>query len=311
MSVQRMRPAATGKPPVKRKIVAKRETLSLPDEPINLEPDFYKYVTLIHGRPGIGKTTLVMSFPDVLLAACERLSRAIPGYVFNYDNGGIRDWDDFLDMISLLEQTDRFRTIGIDTVTALYQMCFQWVCKKNGVAHPSDDDWGKSWTDIKAEFTAQMDRLIKTGRGVVLTAHSSEREIKSFSGEKYSRIHPEMSGGLLQWIKAKTDFVFYAEYVQDADGKTQRVLFTKGNELVDAKSASLTGEFPMFVPMLKKGGAEYLAKVFKGEAGGLDPATLKPAKTVTKTGMATLNMAKASIARQRLGAVKRPLQSKR
>ena len=177
-------------------------------------------------------------------------------------------------------------------------MCFLWVCKKNGVAHPSDDDWGKTWTDIKTEFTGQMDRLIKTGRGVVLTAHSSEREIKSFSGEKYSRIHPEMSGGLLQWIKAKTDFVFYAEYVQDADGKTQRILFSKGNELVDAKSASLVGEFPMFVPMLKEGGAEYLAAVFRGEAGGLDPATLKPAKTVTKTGMTTLNMEKASVARQ-------------
>lgn len=294
MSVQRMKPKTNRPPPRK---AAVQPTLSLPDSPVELEPDFYKYITFIYGRPGIGKTTFVMSFPDVILAACERLSKAIPGYVFNAENGGIRSWGDFIQLIDLLEKTDRFSTVGIDTVTALYQMCHQYICDKNGIAHPSEDDWGKTWSEIKSEFGAQMDRLIQTGRGVVLTAHSVEREIKSFSGEKYSRINPEMTGGLMQWIKAKTDFVFYAEHVQDASGVTQTVLFTRGNELIDAKSASLHGDFPMIVPLLKKGGAEYIASVFRGEAQGLNPATLRPAKDATKSSIATLNTEKAAVAK--------------
>src|SRR4051812_36123684 len=48
----------------------------LPTEPSAIVHDINKYIGTIHGLPGIGKTTLVMNKPDVLLITFDRMQRA-------------------------------------------------------------------------------------------------------------------------------------------------------------------------------------------------------------------------------------------
>lgn len=275
-----------------------KPALALPVGAKKVSIDFYRLVTCVYGRPGIGKTTFAAGFPDVVLFSCERVSPAISAPDFNAENGGVRDWATFLEGVKLLEQNPKaYRTVVIDTIEALYQHCFRHVCKAKGIDHPQDEAYGKGWDAIKNEFVGGIDRLWATGRGVVFTAHAKEVENTTFSGEKYTRIQPAVGGPALAYLKAKTDCVFYLEYFRGQDGNPIRVAITEGDELVDAKHA---GELPRFMPLRKDGGCELFARAYKGEAVGLTLDQIRTGKATGKAGAALVEGEKVKAAKARV-----------
>jgi hypothetical protein len=215
------------------------------------------------------------------MLSCERVSKGIECFDFNAERGGVTSWEVFRAAVALLEKEKRFKTVVVDTIDVAYQQCLAYVCKKMGIAHPQDEGYGKGWDAVKAEFTGTMDRLWATRRGLVFISHAKEVEIQSHSGEKYTRIQPTMSGQAYNFIKAKTDFVFYAEYYRSADGEPIRILVTQGDDVVDAKSA---GNLPRFLPMRKEDGVETILAAFRGDDVGIDPADLRAGKNTSKSG---------------------------
>ena len=185
-------------------------SIKLPDKPKKAVADFYRYASLIYGRPGVGKTPFLASFPGTVLFSCERVSKGIECFDLNAENGGVYRWEIFREGVKLLQQTDRFQTVAIDTIDAAYQHCLDYVCRKRGIEHPQDEAYGKAWSAVRDEFEAQLDAIWKTGRGIVFSSHAHEVEITSHSGEKYTRSQPTMSGQAYKFIKAKTDFGSYA-----------------------------------------------------------------------------------------------------
>jgi hypothetical protein len=271
--------------------------LVLPTAAKSAVQDLYRYVTLIYGRQGIGKSTWAASYPDSLMLSCERVSQGIPCFDFNYENGGVREWETFREAVELLtpgkKRVSQFRTVIVDTAAAAYSHCMHYVCKRAGVEHPHDkNDYGKTWDAVQYEFSHQLDRLWGAGYGVVFTAHSGEVEYKTHSGEEYTRIQPAVSGQAMKYLKAKTDCIFYAEYVKGADGKTRRILITEGDEVVEAKHP---GKLPRYLPLVMPGGADLVARGFKGEAVGLKDSDVRPART-------TSEQAAKMIERTRMGA---------
>lgn len=265
-----------------RKAQSPSEGFSLPDKPKSACDDFFLYASLIYGRPGIGKTTWAASFPDALLLSCERVSKGIECYDFNVQNGGVHSWRVLRAAVDLLEKNpDRFKTVVIDTIDAAYNQCLEYVCNQEGIDYPKENDFGKSWKKISREFTSVMDRLWATKRGIVFISHAKEVDIQSHSGEKYTRIQPTMSGQAYNFIKAKTDFVFYAEYYRAANGDPLRIIITSGDDVVDAKSV---GNLPRFLPFTKEDGVDIVLRAFAGEDVGIDPATLKSDKQTSKAG---------------------------
>lgn len=253
--------------------------------------NFYDYVSLFYGRAGIGKTTLLTTAPDCLLLATERVSKGISAFVFNSEDGGCKTWQIFLQAIKLLQKDGgRFRTVAIDTVTTLYDLCLEYIIKTRG-CHPSDEAYGKGWNALKTEWELGMRSLLALGKGVIMTAHEKEREITSYSGEKFNRIGPNVSGSCMDWLKAKTDFVFYCEYVKVPSQKEPlRVMFTTGDEVVDAKHADVFGDFPPYIPMQKDRGINLINDIFSGKARGLDYNHVHAAK---ETGKAALEHIKS------------------
>lgn len=212
--------------------------------------------------------------------SCERVSKGLAAFDFNWERGGVHNWDIFRAGVALLQKDDRFLTVGIDTVDAAYEHCKAWTCNKLGIDHPGDLGYGKGWNAVKSEFTRQLYAIQKTGRGIVFTSHSREVEITSHSGASYTRIQPSMPGQAFDVLKALTDFVFYADYLKDRSGHTQRVLITEGDEIIEAKQAV---PLPRFMPMPKGEGFSLLEQAFAGEDVGYDPVQLSPVKETTKT----------------------------
>jgi hypothetical protein len=214
-----------------------KDTYALPKAMKEPEKDLLQYVTLIYGRPGIGKSTFAAEWPKCLMFSCERVSKGLRCHDFNHENGGVRSWEDLKAGVRLLEKSgNRFTTTAIDTADAAYLACMSYVCKREGISHPEDEGYGKGWEKVRREFQTVVQRLISLG-GVVFTSHSREVSIRTASGATFTRIQPTLPGQALNVLKAVTDFVLYAEYARDLDGNTVRILLTEGTELVEAKQA--------------------------------------------------------------------------
>ena len=210
----------------------------LPKKMRMAETNPQEYTWLFFGRPGVGKTTLLASFPKCLLLSCERVSKGLANvYDFNSDKGGVTDWGVIRSAVRLLEKEKHsYQTTALDTVDFAYNHCMAWVCKKEGIEHPEDAAYGKGWNAVRKEFEGVLARLARV-TGIVMSSHSKEVEITTVSGLKFTRIQPTMSGQAFSVVKAMTDFIFYAEYARTTEGKNVRVLVTQGNELIDAKRA--------------------------------------------------------------------------
>lgn len=281
---------------IARSIASASVKLSLPTEPKKSCMDFFRYASLIYGRPGIGKTTWAASFPESLLLSCERVSKGIECFDFNAENGGVKNWDVFRQAVDLLEASPtQFATVIIDTIDAAYLHCLTWVCAKMGIAHPQDEGYGKGWDAVRKEFTETMDRLWATGRGIVFISHAKEIQITSHSGEEFSRIQPTMSGQAYSFIKAKTDFVLYCEYYRDAEGNPMRVLITSGDDIVDAKSA---GDLPRFLPFTKGDGVQIIVDAFAGKDVGINAADLRAGKQTSQGGSNLVTKARTEAAKK-------------
>lgn len=288
--------------------------LTLPDEMKDPDPDFSNYTTLVYGREKIGKTTLAASFPKALFFPTEPGIKGMKVYAFNWEHGGVTDWSIFRRGVELVSQNPgKFKTVIIDTVDVAYDQCLDWVCANLNIPYPGvdasgDQDYGKSWRAVKQEFVAQIMALVRAGVGVLFISHAKEQENKTRSGERYTRIFPSMGNQARTVVESLVDFFFYAEYMVDVDGNTQRVLICEGDELIWAGAREgLGGMFPKFVALERSEGYKTLEAAFRGTYKGINPTDLRITKATSKTGQQFLSKQKAEASKEKLkgGATKK------
>jgi hypothetical protein len=105
----------------------------------------------------------------------------------------IPNWTSFREFVKYgekhLEELEDIEMFGIDTADALSKFCMQYVCGRDGVAHPTDQEWGKGWEAYKDEWTYWLYRLASLGKGIMFVCHEKEREITS-RGMKVTKLSP-------------------------------------------------------------------------------------------------------------------------
>jgi len=248
--------------------------VKLPTKKKPVEQDFDRYLILLYGREKIGKSTLFASFPDTLFFTTEPGTKGLEIYEI-----ACSDWKTIKEAVALLQKEKRFRRVVFDTVDRAYDMCLDYVCKRMGIAYPGTspdgrEDYGKSWREVRQEFMKIINDIVWTGRGVAFTSHATESEIRTRSGDQYTRIFPTMSRQARTVVEPLVDFFFFADYVRDVHGDIQRIIITEGDETIWAGTRKGIGEFPPMLPLLPKGGYEVLLKAFQGQHPGVDPMTL-------------------------------------
>jgi len=221
--VKRDRNAAPKKKDKAAEIVEKLD-LSLPEQVTEPEGDIGKALILIFGEKKIGKTELLSKFPKTLILATEVGYKGLR--IFKRD---IRTWEEARGYAKLLRKDKSFNTIGIDIADLLYDLCFDYVCKKMMISHPNDEDYGKAWHAIKKEYESFILGLAQTGKGVVLISHAEEKEVKLRDGATYDRIMPTMSKQARKVVEGMVDIWACYQY----DGR-RRVLTIAGDDHVAA-----------------------------------------------------------------------------
>jgi hypothetical protein len=176
---------------------------------------------LIHGREGIGKTTLASRFKAPVFLQFED---GAPGGVEIASFGLLENYSDARDAIAALggEQHD-FATVVVDSLDALEPLVWRATCAANGWPSIESPGYGKGyveadkfWRDILNGF----DWLRRQpGMTILILAHSAPREVNDPRAPSYTsyelRVHRRARGIVADWCDAigflATDVVVHSE----------------------------------------------------------------------------------------------------
>lgn len=232
-----------------------------------------QYCLWLYGKPGIGKTTLSDQFPGTYHFMFEEGAKALAIYATI-----VQSWPQFCDL-SEEWAVSEFENCSVDVVELAYQMCFDHVCKRLGIEHPTDLEYGKGWDAIKKEFMPRMLALTKIPqKGCIFVSHATLGKRKMAEGGEEEDIHPALSGKTLEQFEGAMDVIGYYTH-----RRGQKVLQIRGDDNVTAK-CRLTHNFryedgsPVkFVPM---GDSE--EEAYANLLAGFNNELLKPVKEEEK-----------------------------
>jgi hypothetical protein len=238
----------------------------LPTKPTEPKNEFEFFTTLVYGAPKTGKSTLASQFDKPLFLATEAGLNSLETY-----NIPIDSWETFTAACAeIAGGKHTFKTVVIDTVDNLWNYCSAYICKKNGIQHESELDWGKGWKLVKDEFRRAITKLSLLPYGLVIISHAEASEIKTRTGS-INKWMPTMAKQAREIILPICDFIFYVAIEDTAEGE-KRVVRTKPSE--NWEGGDRTGRMPEELAM----SYEAIQTAFK-EATALE----KPAeKKVTK-----------------------------
>ncbi len=218
-------PTAPAGPPLIRRPAPGAIDIVLPDAPSVPSDDFGTYTTLLYGPKKIGKTSLCAQFPDSFFFMFEP-----GGKGFSLRQLPMVNWETFLATKAKIKATPGYaRTLVVDTVDAMYESCFAYVCRKENMNHPADEAWGKGWKAISKEFMAAFNDLLSLGCGVICTSHAQITTFKKPNGFEFNKMTPTVSGQAEKFITAVMDnLMYYGYYGED------RMLTIQGSDAVEA-----------------------------------------------------------------------------
>lgn len=215
------------------------------------------YPVLIHGDPGIGKSSFCAQIKDAIFLDFESGLNALEVYktpliATTKDKTG---WDQFLDICTeLIGGNHPFHTIVIDTVEQVYQLCLEHVCTKLGVVHPGDQkDFGKTWHVVNNEFYRVVTKLAGLPYGLFLLSHSKQVEVTTRTA-KFMRTVPNLSEGARKRLAQTISIVMYFSQreVKDKEGNVvfERIIYCHPSLYHEAKSrVEVLKEVPEVMPM--------------------------------------------------------------
>lgn len=202
-----------------------KKALELPSEVSTPGGGLGDFTWLIYGERKIGKTSLAAEFPDALFLMFEPGGKGLAIY-----QTPITSWQDFKDCVRLLKDTDQFKTVVIDTIDIAYELALMYTGSREGFSHPSDNkDFGKSWQQVRLEFSSGIKELADTGRGIIFLSHAKEIEFQPERGAKFNKVIPNIATQARTFISGFVDVIaFYGYHGVD------RWLTIHGSDRIDA-----------------------------------------------------------------------------
>lgn len=195
---------------------------------------------LIHGKPGVGKTTIASEFPEPLFLMTEDGLGVIDVAHTNLLNS----YDELVDVLkALLADEHKYKTIVIDSLDHLEPLIFEKACKSEGWTSIEQPGYGKGYK-ISLKFTREILDLLNQLREqkkmiICMLAHSVIKRFEDPTAEAYDRYEIKLNAQHGYLYQEVSDIVGFADF------KTGTVVERgKGGERTRAVS---TGERVLYV----------------------------------------------------------------
>jgi len=233
--------------------------MPLPTKKTKPITEFSEYSILIWGGVKIGKSTFCSHAPNALFIPTEPGLKCLDVYnaaTAMYDKKCITTWDEFLEICKeIIEGKHDFKTIIIDTIEGLYDICEESVCKKYKVETSNDGilGYGKGMAIILNEFRRILTKLANLPYGLIMTSHAFDKDIDDKNG-KYTKTVPTIpdakKNSPYRFIMGFVDMILYCSQEKakiDGELKTVRVIKTKPSLSYDAgdRTGKLPGKLPL------------------------------------------------------------------
>jgi len=111
-------------------------------------------------------------------------------------------------------QESTVKTLVIDTVDRAYPLCQDYVCKKLGITHPSEMEYGKGWGSVRAEWERVIQKINLLNYSLVMTAHETDKKVKSKKVELDVK-YPDLPKTGLDIITDLADIVAHYSFRDD------------------------------------------------------------------------------------------------
>lgn len=183
-------------PPVKRQI--------RPTERIKL---------FIYGKPVSGKTFFANQFPDAIFLNTDgNINSFDSPYIHIGDT--VKDqtmysgWLTFKDAVSSLadfNQSNAYKTIVVDLVEDVYELCRKYWCNKLGIIHESKNSF-VAWDASRQDFLSVCNQLAGLPQNIIFISHQDDsRDLIKQNGDSVSLIKPALTDKLANKIAGMVD----------------------------------------------------------------------------------------------------------
>lgn len=143
-------------------------------KPENMDFSNKNIIMIISGLPGVGKTTLALSAPDVVLIdADEGMSRVKPEH--RKDSSMVKTYEELLSDIKFFE--GHYKTVVIDTCGALIDLMKDWAMRNEPSANKKSGGFSQQgYGFVKTEFLRLSAELRKKFNVVFLFHAAKDRQ---------------------------------------------------------------------------------------------------------------------------------------
>lgn len=142
-------------------------------KPENMDFSGKNIIMIISGAPGVGKTTLALSAPDVLLIdADEGMARVNPAH--RKDSSVCKTYEELLEDVKAAE--GRYKTVVIDTGGALIELMKDWAMRTEPSATRKNGGFSlQGYGVIKSEFL-RMSADLRRKFNVIFLFHTTREK---------------------------------------------------------------------------------------------------------------------------------------
>lgn len=183
----------------------------------------------------VGKTSFATQVPNNLLLATEVGYKLIPElHVVD-----IVTWSDFKAIIRELkkeEVKEKFKTITIDTVSILWDLCEKFICNRHGVKELSDVPWGKAYKEASQEFDSALREISMLGYGIIFLGHSQVRLQELSENNTIEIFSPDLNKRAASVVNKMVDLIGFIKIERSEEGETKRFLYTRETPTIMAGS---------------------------------------------------------------------------
>lgn len=167
---------------------------------------------IVHGPPGVGKTTLLASLPEpVLIDAEGGLGKIdIPSFPL------ATSFADVVEAFGAAVDSGEFKSVIIDSLDHIEPHVWAEAAKRNGWASIEEPGYGKGYIEADKVWSEFMD-LVNSARNdadmiVAMTAHSDVRTFKDPEGAAYDRYEMKLHKRANAFLQEKADLILFANF---------------------------------------------------------------------------------------------------